>query len=70
MTKMLSKVTIPKLIQQYPAVSFPIFVLQSNIPNNKDKTFFWFLITHFAVGIFVGMFKFKKKKLFKVLMLS
>ena len=38
MTKMLPKVTIPKLIQHYPAVSFPIFVLQSIIPNHQDKT--------------------------------
>ena len=31
---------------KYPAVSFPIFVLQFNIPNNKDKIYlvFWLLI--------------------------
>ena len=38
MTKMLLKVTIPKLIHHYPAVSFPIFVLQSIIPNRQYKT--------------------------------
>ena len=42
MTKMLPKVMIPKLIQQYPAVAFPIFVLQFNIPNNKDKIYLVF----------------------------
>ena len=35
-----------KVDAKYPAVSFPIFALQSNIPNNKNKIYlvFWLLI--------------------------
>ena len=35
-----------KVDAKYPAVSFPIFALQSNIPNNKNKMYlvFWLLI--------------------------
>ena len=36
---MLPKVTIQKLIQQYQAVSSPVFVLQSNIPIFKKWSF-------------------------------
>ena len=65
MTKILLKVTIPKLVQHYPAVSFPIFVLQSIIPNRQDKTSSVFLITHFVVCIFAGIFESKKKNCLK-----
>ena len=60
-TKMLPKVAIQKLIQPYSAGSFPIFVLQTNFPNWKDKTssVSWLLL--FAVSMFVGIFKSKKK---------
>ena len=53
-----------KVDAKYPAVSFPIFALQSNIPNNKNNIF-GFLITHFAVGMFLETFKFKKKNCLK-----
>ena len=60
-TKMFPKVAIQKLIQPYSAGSFPIFVLQTNFPNWKDKTstVSWLLL--FAVSMFVGIFKSKKK---------
>ena len=45
--------------------SLPIFALQSNVSNNKNKIYLVFLVTRFAVGMSVETFKSKKKNCLK-----